>query len=289
MGLPVKGEVCSYADQSFEVDCPLTECCAMMCTHTGCCHAKCRSTTGARTQDCHSLGSCTKDYHAKCSYTTDYLSECSNAKKFLSEHGSTKDFLSEYSNTIGCDRKGSCTKYSHARGSSTKDFHPAQGSTLTKYHWTIAVLLLIIPPQTTAQNNSVCLNATSSLTIPNYTWDLTATLAVSFSACSDSGTLLTTSSSTTQELRLALSNSSVVFAWNIGGQSGNSTVYYSVNKNSWYMVKMEYIGGDLNLTLLQGTKAVASAVLVANSTFNSFLLNVRYVVSIEFYNASQAV
>ncbi|XP_055898021.1 protein crumbs-like isoform X3 [Biomphalaria glabrata] len=149
---------------------------------------------------------------------------------------------------------------------------------------TLVLGLVFFLPVASSQKNSAFFNTTSLISIPNSEWDLSqGSKTFIFTTCSDSGYLIAiqsnssssqSSSSYTQGLALLMLNKSVAFQWTINGQSNSVKVGNNMSDNIWYTTVLENSNGALKLSISTRYNIV-SEVTVANSSINSYLLNVR--------------
>ncbi|KAK0065434.1 protein crumbs, partial [Biomphalaria pfeifferi] len=149
---------------------------------------------------------------------------------------------------------------------------------------TLVLGLVFFLPVASSQKNSAFFNTTSLISIPNSEWDLSqGSKTFIFTTCSDSGYLIAiqsnssssqSSSSYTQGLALLMLNKSVAFQWTINGQSNSVKVGNNTTDNIWYTTVLENSNGALKLSISTRYNRV-SEVTIANSSINSYLLNVR--------------
>ncbi|KAK3788646.1 hypothetical protein RRG08_035810 [Elysia crispata] len=163
----------------------------------------------------------------------------------------------------------------------------------------VAVLILTVlglPSGTSADRDLAYFNSSSFITIPNYTWDYATTMQVTFRTCSGSGGLLSlvedsspssssssstssslTSSSPSESLTLSLVNGSVTLSWQLSGRAQTLVVPVgqAVSDNRWYRVRIRYLLFAVNLAVSSAAGADSSLgeVVLANSSYNSFILN----------------
>ena len=174
----------------------------------------------------------------------------------------------------------------------------ATSSTSFSLKTLVAVLILTVlglPSGTSADRDLAYFNSSSFITIPNYTWDYATTMQVTFRTCSGSGGLLSivedsspsssssstssslTSSSPSESLTLSLVNGSVTLSWQLSGRAQTLVVPVgqAVNDNRWYRVRIRYLLFAVNLAVSSAAGADSSLgeVVLANSSYNSFILN----------------
>ena len=156
----------------------------------------------------------------------------------------------------------------------------------------LATIILSLPSGAMADRESAYFDSASSITIPNYTWDKTKTMQVTFRTCTANGGLLSlvdgsssstssssssfTSSEGDHHLTLSIISGNVSLSWSVSGQSHAMAlrIGHSVSDDRWHQVRLRYQLEAVYLTLYgEGFATILGEVAVANSSYNSFLLD----------------
>ena len=120
-------------------------------------------------------------------------------------------------------------------------------------------------------------NHTSQVTIPGVTLTLGqgSWIQVLFRTCAPSGEVLKYHKNGDQLLSVSLHNTSLQLRWSINNTNGVMSLGSKLNNNTWFQFDIKFFLGVVYLNVSRPGRTVLFSDVVANTTFQAWLLDVR--------------